>query len=171
MRRDEAFWAAASLKGGAAEVPTALTERYPTIQALLLAGMDKPPRAGPETGPEVSAEASSSVAGLAELSAAEAERGAARLGASDSAPDVVGALVGACKAPDIALLCGSMLREAIRDQAVAGRMMACPERYLWPFFESKPGAMVGGFLDDTNFDVASDAFATIRDLLTRHRVR
>jgi hypothetical protein len=40
---------------------------------------------------------------------------------------------------------------------------------MWPFFESSPGAWRGGFLDATSFDVASDAFATLKDLFTRHK--
>lgn len=32
-----------------------------------------------------------------------------------------------------------------------------------------PGSWCGGFLDEMNFDVASDAFATIKDLFTRHK--
>lgn len=48
-------------------------------------------------------------------------------------------------------------------------MFASPATYMWPFFESSPGAWRGGFLDATSFDVASDAFATLKDLFTRHK--
>lgn len=48
-------------------------------------------------------------------------------------------------------------------------MFAAPATYMWPFFESRPGAWNGGFLDAASFDVASDAFATLKDLLTRHK--
>jgi len=49
------------------------------------------------------------------------------------------------------------------------RMFAAPATYMWPFFESRPGAWNGGFLDAASFDVASDAFATLKDLFTRHK--
>ena len=48
-------------------------------------------------------------------------------------------------------------------------MFAAPATYMWPFFESRPGAWNGGFLDAASFDVASDAFATLKDLFTRHK--
>jgi len=54
-------------------------------------------------------------------------------------------------------------------QEIVERIFAAPATYMWPFFESKPGAWNGGFLDAASFDVASDAFATLKDLLTRHK--
>jgi hypothetical protein len=42
-------------------------------------------------------------------------------------------------------------------------------RYIWPFFESEPGSGTGGLLDALKFDLASDAFATLRELLTKHK--
>ncbi|TFJ80095.1 hypothetical protein NSK_008652 [Nannochloropsis salina CCMP1776] len=61
--------------------------------------------------------------------------------------------------PEVALNCGSMLREAARHEKVARRILFSP--HVWPFFDT--------FVHLPNFDVASDSFATLRDLLTKHK--
>ena len=58
--------------------------------------------------------------------------------------------------PDTALSCGSMLREAIRHESIVKYVLNSDSFYL--FFDS--------FVHLPNFDVASDAFNTLRDLLT-----
>ena len=58
--------------------------------------------------------------------------------------------------PDIALSCGSMLRECVRHEDLAREMLASEK--IWCFFDS--------YVHLPNFDVASDAFNTLRDLLT-----
>ncbi|KAJ3215496.1 hypothetical protein HK099_006323 [Clydaea vesicula] len=59
---------------------------------------------------------------------------------------------------DIALNCGMVLRECIRHEALAKMMLESP--HFWNFFV---------YVDLSTFDVASDAFATFKDLLTRHK--
>jgi calcium binding protein 39 len=72
-------------------------------------------------------------------------------------PDVVPTLLDGYDRAEVALNCGAMLREAARHEAVAGRLL-------------------GDLLDDLlaraqspEFEVAADAFATLKDALTRHR--
>eukprot|EP00824_Muranothrix_gubernata_P005860 TRINITY_DN1762_c0_g1_i1.p1 TRINITY_DN1762_c0_g1~~TRINITY_DN1762_c0_g1_i1.p1 ORF type:complete len:328 (-),score=80.68 TRINITY_DN1762_c0_g1_i1:252-1235(-) len=57
-----------------------------------------------------------------------------------------------------ALNCGIMLRECIRIETLAKRILN--SRAFFRFFE---------FVELSKFDVASDAFATFRDLLTKHK--
>mmetsp|Transcript_24160 Transcript_24160/g.24427 ORF Transcript_24160/g.24427 Transcript_24160/m.24427 type:complete len:342 (+) Transcript_24160:116-1141(+) len=70
--------------------------------------------------------------------------------------NIVQKLVAGYDHPDIALNCGSMVRECIRHDLVARRLLSSSQ--LWAFFDS--------FVHQPNFDVASDAFNTLRDLLT-----
>ncbi len=58
---------------------------------------------------------------------------------------------------DIALNCGAMLRECIRCEALAG--VAIRSAAFWRFFD---------LVEVSDFDVASDAFASFRDMLIRH---
>lgn len=58
--------------------------------------------------------------------------------------------------PDIALSCGSMLRECIRHDGLAKALLASEQ--IWTFFDT--------YVHLPNFDVASDAFNTLRDLMT-----
>eukprot|EP00611_Tribonema_gayanum_P003087 TRINITY_DN12413_c0_g1_i4.p1 TRINITY_DN12413_c0_g1~~TRINITY_DN12413_c0_g1_i4.p1 ORF type:complete len:329 (+),score=137.67 TRINITY_DN12413_c0_g1_i4:121-1107(+) len=74
-------------------------------------------------------------------------------------PTMVKDLILAYGNPDIAILCGSMLRECIRYESLARATLA--DDMLWLFFDS--------YVHLPNFDVASDAFATLRDLLTRNK--
>lgn len=70
-------------------------------------------------------------------------------------------LVENCADQDIGLNCGIMLREATRSITVASVLLEQPEEYVWVFFKE--------YLHLPNFDMASDALATLRDLLTRHK--
>jgi calcium binding protein 39 len=57
-----------------------------------------------------------------------------------------------------ALFCGSMLRECARYEALAKLLINSPN--IWKFFR---------YVEQTNFDVASDAFSTFREILTKHK--
>ena len=59
---------------------------------------------------------------------------------------------------DIALNCGMMLRECIRVQELADIILKSSE--LYKFFD---------YVQKSTFDIASDAFATFKDLLTKHK--
>ena len=72
--------------------------------------------------------------------------------------DVVEALFDGYADPAVALNCGSMLRDCIRDEGVARKALA--SAVLWDFFDQ---------VEVANFEVASDAFSTFKDLLTRHK--
>ena len=58
--------------------------------------------------------------------------------------------------PDAALSCGSMLRECIRFDELATHLLY--SEYLWYFFDD--------YVHLRNFEIASDSFNTLRDLLT-----
>jgi calcium binding protein 39 len=60
--------------------------------------------------------------------------------------------------PEVALSCGMMLREALRHEDCV-RMLFSLDTF-WIFFS---------LLQMSNFDVASDAFTTLRVALTRHK--
>ncbi|CAF3916227.1 unnamed protein product [Rotaria magnacalcarata] len=59
---------------------------------------------------------------------------------------------------DIALNCGMMLRECIRVQELADIILKSQDFYK--FFD---------YVQKSTFDIASDAFATFKDLLTKHK--
>lgn len=59
---------------------------------------------------------------------------------------------------DIALNCGSMLRECARYEALAKIMLSSEDFYN--FFT---------YVEVSTFDIASDAFSTFKELLTRHK--
>ncbi|XP_048458776.1 calcium-binding protein 39-like [Rhincodon typus] len=61
--------------------------------------------------------------------------------------------------PEIALKCGIMLRECIRHEPLA-KIILYSEHFR-DFFK---------YVEMSTFDIASDAFATFKDLLTRHKV-
>jgi len=69
---------------------------------------------------------------------------------------IVRQLVSGYEHSDIALNCGSMVRECIRHDNLVTRLLNSDQ--LWLFFNT--------FVHQPNFDVASDAFNTLRDLLT-----
>ncbi|MEW5303377.1 MAG: hypothetical protein WDW38_001704 [Sanguina aurantia] len=58
----------------------------------------------------------------------------------------------------IALNCGSMLRDCLRDESLARKVLS-GARFMHLFEE----------VEVSNFEVASDAFSTFKDLLTRHK--
>jgi len=66
--------------------------------------------------------------------------------------------------PKVALNYGIMLRESIRHEALAALLLPSPERHtsFYKLFE---------YVESPFFDVASDAFASLKDLLTRHKPR
>jgi len=59
---------------------------------------------------------------------------------------------------DIALNCGIMLRECLRHEPLAKIVLY--SQHFWRFFN---------YVELSTFDIASDAFATFKDLLTRHK--
>ncbi|OQS05710.1 calcium-binding protein [Thraustotheca clavata] len=77
----------------------------------------------------------------------------------DRQPQIMSALVHGYENAEIALNCGTMLRESIRHEILARQILYSPD--LWKFFDT--------YVHLPNFDVGSDAFATFKDLLTRHK--
>lgn len=63
------------------------------------------------------------------------------------------------ESPEIALNCGIMLRECIRHEPLAKIILWADQFY--DFFR---------YVEMSTFDIASDAFATFKDLLTRHKL-
>ncbi|XP_006810946.2 calcium-binding protein 39-like [Neolamprologus brichardi] len=61
--------------------------------------------------------------------------------------------------PQVALNCGIMLRECIRHEPLA--KIVLHSEHFHNFFN---------YVEMSTFDIASDAFATFKDLLTRHKV-
>ncbi|KJE90212.1 Mo25-PA [Capsaspora owczarzaki ATCC 30864] len=61
--------------------------------------------------------------------------------------------------PEIALPAGQMLREALRYEALAKTVLHSEQFYK--FFD---------YVELSTFDIASDAFATFKELLTRHKI-
>ncbi|KAG1684868.1 hypothetical protein DVH05_010208 [Phytophthora capsici] len=74
-------------------------------------------------------------------------------------PEILSALVAGYENPEVALNCGTMLRESIRHEILAGKILYSPD--LWKFFDV--------YVHLPNFEVGSDAFATFKDLCTRHK--
>jgi calcium binding protein 39 len=75
-----------------------------------------------------------------------------------SHPDVVPLLFAGYDRPELALNCGSMFRECVRHAPVAA-----------DFLKSELFAELFDKLSAAEFEIASDAFLTFKDLLTRHR--
>jgi calcium binding protein 39 len=77
----------------------------------------------------------------------------------ERSPGVLLGMMRSYQQPDVALNFGMMLREAVRHERLALILLQDEETLptLFRCFES------------VHFDVASDAFATCRDLLTRHK--
>ncbi|KAH6564176.1 hypothetical protein BASA50_006866 [Batrachochytrium salamandrivorans] len=73
--------------------------------------------------------------------------------------EIIFILVSSYDNQDISLNCGMILRECVRHEPLAKIVLESP--IFWRFFE---------FVELSTFDVASDAFATFKDLLTRHRI-
>ncbi len=75
-----------------------------------------------------------------------------------ASPVVLELLLDGYESSDIALACGSMLRECVRHEPLAALVLN-GER-VWRFFQ---------YVEFPQFEVASDALATFSDLLTTHR--
>ena len=60
--------------------------------------------------------------------------------------------------PDISLNCGMILRECLRHEHLCKVVLESP--HFWAFF---------GYVELSSFDVASDAFASFKDCLTKHK--
>ncbi|GAB4849724.1 hypothetical protein Ancab_004520 [Ancistrocladus abbreviatus] len=71
--------------------------------------------------------------------------------------DLMDILISGYEDPSIALHYGAMLRECIRHQSIAKYVL---ETHLRKFFD---------YIQLPNFDVSSDAAATFKELLTRHK--
>ncbi|KAH9412646.1 Calcium-binding protein 39-like [Dermatophagoides pteronyssinus] len=72
--------------------------------------------------------------------------------------DILFTLMRGYEKHDIALHCGSMLRECARYEALAKIMLYSNDFYN--FFN---------YVEVSTFDIASDAFSTFKELLTRHK--
>ncbi|XP_022250797.1 protein Mo25-like isoform X2 [Limulus polyphemus] len=73
-------------------------------------------------------------------------------------PEILFTLIKGYEKQDIALNCGTMLRECARYEALAKIVLHSDEFYN--FFK---------FVEVSTFDIASDAFSTFKELLTRHK--
>jgi len=60
--------------------------------------------------------------------------------------------------PDIAMNCGAMLRECTRHESLTKLILNSPN--VWKFFKH---------VEVANFDVASDASTTFKEILTKHK--
>jgi len=76
-----------------------------------------------------------------------------------TAPEILFSLCKGYEQQEIALNCGAMLRECIRFEALAKIVLHSPNFY--DYFK---------YVEVSTFDIASDAFATFKDLLTRHKM-
>ncbi|CAO2583523.1 Calcium-binding protein 39-like, partial [Lemmus lemmus] len=76
-----------------------------------------------------------------------------------SHPHILSMLLKGYEAPQIALRCGIMLRECIRHEPLAKIILFSNQ--FRDFFK---------YVELSTFDIASYAFATFKDLLTRHKV-
>ncbi|XP_039572569.1 calcium-binding protein 39-like isoform X2 [Passer montanus] len=74
-------------------------------------------------------------------------------------PHILFMLLKGYESPNIALRCGIMLRECIRHEPLA-KIILFSEHFR-DFFK---------YVEMSTFDIASDAFATFKDLLTRHKL-
>lgn len=72
--------------------------------------------------------------------------------------DILDTLITGYENMDISLHYGAMLRECIRHQSIARYVLE--SEYMKKFFD---------YIELPNFDVASDASATFKELLTRHK--
>merc|ERR1712212_286872 len=74
-------------------------------------------------------------------------------------PEIVFTLCHGYERQEIALNCGAMLRECIRYEALTKILLNSEEFY--DFFK---------YVEVSTFDIASDAIATFKELLTRHKM-
>ena len=73
-------------------------------------------------------------------------------------PEILKILISGYENQDVALNCGMILRESVRHEILAKIIL--DSDCFWDFF---------GFVELSTFDVASDAFATFKDCLTKHK--
>jgi calcium binding protein 39 len=59
--------------------------------------------------------------------------------------------------PDIALNVGTIIRDSVKDESLAKLVLSSPS--FWKFFD---------YVSDSPFEIATDAFSTISDLLSLH---
>lgn len=74
-------------------------------------------------------------------------------------PDIIFTLCRGYEQQEIALNCGTMLRECIRYEALTKILLYSDNFY--DFFK---------YVEVSTFDIASDAFATFKELLTKHKM-
>jgi calcium binding protein 39 len=74
-------------------------------------------------------------------------------------PEILFTLMTGYELQEIALNCGTMLRECARYEALAKIMLYSDDFYH--FFR---------YVEVSTFDIASDAFSTFKELLTRHKI-
>jgi len=74
-------------------------------------------------------------------------------------PEILFTLCKGYEHQEIALNCGKMLRECIRYEALA--KIVLHSNHFYDFFK---------YVEVSTFDIASDAFATFKELLTRHKM-
>nr|CAG4638490.1 EOG090X07E2 [Cyclestheria hislopi] len=74
-------------------------------------------------------------------------------------PDLLFTLVRGYEHQEIALNCGTMLRECARYEALAKILLYSDDFYN--FFK---------YVEVSTFDIASDAFSTFKELLTKHKI-
>jgi len=74
-------------------------------------------------------------------------------------PEILFTLCKGYEHQEIALNCGTMLRECVRFEALAKIVLHSPN--FFDFFK---------YVEVSTFDIASDAFATFKELLTRHKM-
>ncbi|CAD5229117.1 unnamed protein product [Bursaphelenchus okinawaensis] len=73
-------------------------------------------------------------------------------------PEILFTLVKGYECPDIALTCGTMLKECIRHEHLAKVILY--SEHLYDFFT---------YVEVPSFDLASDAFSTFKDMITKHK--
>ncbi|CAJ0956443.1 unnamed protein product, partial [Mesorhabditis belari] len=73
-------------------------------------------------------------------------------------PEILITLVKGYEMPEIAVTCGSMLRECIRHDHLAKVLLH--HESFYHFFT---------YVEVSSFDIASDAFSTFKDLITKHK--
>lgn len=76
-----------------------------------------------------------------------------------SKPDILFRLINGYEVQDIALNCGMMLRECCRYEELT-KLIINSTPHFYKFFE---------YVELSTFDIASDAFLSFRDLLTKHK--
>lgn len=74
-------------------------------------------------------------------------------------PEILFTLMKGYENPEVALHCGMMLRECSRHEPLAKIMIYSDDFYN--FFD---------YVELSTFDIASDAFSTFKELLTRHKI-